>query len=71
MVQIRNCLTLKACRVIAGVEVKEIASYLGVVKDTIYSWEKGRTLPDVTQIKKIIDFYAEKGYIVNMDDIIF
>lgn len=71
MVNIRDRITLKACRVIANVEAKELAEAIGVTVDTVYKWEKGRSSPDAALMQKIIKFYAEKGYIVTLDDIIF
>lgn len=71
MVNIRDRITLKACRVIANVEAKELAGAVDVTVDTYYKWEKGRSSPNAPQMLKIIKFYAEKGFIVNLDDIIF
>lgn len=71
MQNIRDCLTLKACRIIANIEAKELATAVGVVVDTIYKWEKGRSYPTAPQMVKIIKFFADKGYIVEIDDIIF
>lgn len=71
MVKIRDCITLKACRVITGVDAKEFAESVGVTVDTVYRWERNLSAPNVRQLKKIKNFYAEKGYIVENDDIIF
>ncbi len=71
MVKIRDSLTLKACRVIAQIEAKDLATAVGVTVDTIYKWEKGRSHPTAPQLVKIIKYFAEKGYIVEIDDIIF
>ena len=71
MVNIRDCLTLKACRVITNTEAKDLAAVVGVTVDTIYKWEKGRSFPTAPQTVKIIKFFADKGYIVEIDDIIF
>lgn len=71
MVRIRDNLTLKACRVIANIEAKELAKAVGVSVDTVYSWEKRRTHPNTPQIQKLIRFYADKGYIVEIHDINF
>ena len=59
-------MTLRAARVNKGLSQKEAAEQLGVSKDTIGNWEKGKTYPDVQQLKKI-----EKLYGVKYHDIIF
>jgi DNA-binding transcriptional regulator YiaG len=71
MVNIRDRITLKACRVIANIRAKEMAEALGVTVDTIYKWERGRSSPNAPQVQKIIKVLANKGYIVGIDDIIF
>ena len=71
MVNIRDRITLKACRVIADIKAKEMAEALGVTVDTIYNWEKGRSAPNAPQIQKIIKLLANRGFIVGIDDIIF
>lgn len=71
MVNIRDAITFKACRVIANVKAQEMAEAVGVTTDTIYKWERGRSSPSAPQMQKIIKFLADKGFIVNIDDIIF
>ena len=71
MINIRERLTLKSCRITAGVKVEEIAKAAGVTVDTVYKWEKGRSFPNAPQIVKILNFYAEKGYAINVIDINF
>lgn len=71
MVNIRDCLTLKACRIIAKADAKELADAVGVTVDTIYKWEKQRSCPTAPQLAKIINFYAQKGYRVDLQDIKF
>lgn len=71
MVNMRDCLTLKACRIIAGVDAKELAEAVGVTNDTIYKWEKGRSFPNAPQLVKIINFFAQKGYALDVNDIKF
>ncbi len=46
-------ITLKACRVNAGLLQTDLASMLGVCTDTIKNWEKGKTSPDSVQPQKI------------------
>lgn len=59
-------MTLKAARVNKGFTQQEAADKLGVSKDTIANWEKGKTYPDVLQLKKI-----ESLYDIKYHDIIF
>ena len=71
MINIRERLTLKSCRITAGLKVDEIARAAGVTTDTVYKWEKGRSFPNAPQIVKILNLYAEKGYVINVNDINF
>ena len=71
MINIRERLTLKSCRITAGLKVDEIARAAGVTIDTVYKWEKGRSFPNAPQIVKILNLYAEKGYVINVNDINF
>lgn len=71
MVNIRDCLTLKACRVIANIKANELGQAVGVTDDTIYKWEKGKSSPTMTQMKKIQKCFADKGFYLNTDDIEF
>lgn len=71
MVNIRDALTLKACRIIADVKAEEMASYVGITVDTLYKWEKGRSFPNAPQMIKIIKCFAEKGYAVDVGEINF
>lgn len=71
MVNIRDNLTLKACRIIAGIKAEELAAYVGVKIDTIYAWEKGRSFPNLPKMRKIVECFACKGYSVSVDEIKF
>ena len=71
MIKIRDSLTLRACRIIADIKVDEMAKLVGVTVDTIYKWEKGKSFPNAPQMIKLINCFASKGYIVNIDDINF
>lgn len=62
----RMAITLKAARVNAGFTQKEAANKLGVSQSTLSSYEKGRSFPDVPQIKAIEDLYG-----VSYSDLIF
>ena len=71
MVNIRDSITLKACRVIADVKAEDIAEAVGVTVDTIYKWEKSKSYPTAPQLVKIIKFFETKGYLIELDDIKF
>lgn len=71
MVNIRDNLTLKACRIIAKVKAEEMADEVGVTVDTLYKWEKGKSFPNAPQMVKIIQCFANKGYAVDISDIKF
>lgn len=71
MVNIRERLTLKSCRIAAGVKAEEIASVAGVTVDTVYKWERGRSFPNAPQIVRILNFYADRGYTIDVNDINF
>jgi len=59
-------ITLKAARVNQGLTQKEAAEKLGISKDTVYNYEKGKTFPNEQMIKKM-----EKLYNVGYDNLIF
>ena len=71
MVNIRDRITLKSCRITTGVKAEEIAEVAGVTVDTVYKWEKGRSFPNAPQIVRILNFYASKGYVIDVKDIHF
>jgi DNA-binding XRE family transcriptional regulator len=64
-------LTLKACRINVKATARELGASVGVTEDTIYKWESGKTTPKVAQLKKILMFFADRGFNVTLDDIIF
>ena len=68
---IRDCLTLKACRIIAGLKAQELSDYVGVTVDTLYKWEHGKSFPNMPQMRKIVECFASKGYVVRVDEINF
>lgn len=59
-------LTLKAARTNAGLSQKAAASKLGVSEETLSNYERYRSYPDVTLLKKI-----EKLYGVGYNNLIF
>ena len=71
LVNIRDNLTLKACRIIANIKAEEMAEFVGVAVDTLYSWEKGRTSPNAPQMVRIIKCFAENGYALDITEINF
>lgn len=59
-------ITMKAARINAGYTQKEAAKLLKVSKDTVSNWERGKSYPDVTNLRDI-----ERVYHVKYDDLIF
>lgn len=64
-------LSLKACRVNVEASAKEMATAIGVTEDTIYNWESGKCSPRAKQMVKVLNFFAEKGFPVSLNDIKF
>ena len=71
MINIRDNITLKACRIIADIKAEEIAEAAGVGVDTLYKWERGKSYPTAPQMVSIIKLFAEKGYLLDLNDINF
>lgn len=71
MVNIRDNLTLKACRIIANIRAEDMANYVGITVDTLYKWEKGKSFPNLPQMRMIVQCFAENGYAVDMNEIKF
>lgn len=46
-------ITLEAIRVNAGMKQEAWAETLGVTVSTVINWEKGRTEPSLTQLRKM------------------
>ena len=53
-------LTLKAARVNKGYTQKQAAELLGITRDTLSNYERGKSYPDVPIIKKIEKLYQVK-----------
>ena len=49
--------TLRALRVNRGLSLEEASKILGLTKDTLASYELGKTFPTVPIIKKMEDLY--------------
>ncbi len=58
--------TLKMARELVGMNQAEAAAKLGISKDTLSNYERGKSYPDVPVIRKIEDLYG-----VTYDHIIF
>ena len=59
-------ITMKAARINAGYAQKEAARLLKVSRDTVSNWERGKSYPDVANLRDI-----ERVYNVRYDDLIF
>ena len=59
-------ITLKAARVNRGYTQDAAAKIIGVTVDTISNWERGKSFPNVPQLKKI-----EEAYGVTYNELIF
>jgi putative transcriptional regulator len=59
-------MNLKTARYNKGLTQSEAAKLLGISKDSLGNWERGKTFPSVPQIKQI-----EIVYGIKYDDIIF
>lgn len=59
-------ITLKAARVNVGLLQREAAKSIGVRRETLVSWENGKTFPNPEQIEALCALYG-----VNYDNIIF
>ena len=64
-------ITLKACRMNVGLTAKAEAEFVGVTMDTIYKWERGGSYPNALQMQKLLNLYESKGFMVELNDIIF
>lgn len=51
-------ISLKAARVNAGLEIAPAAKEIGVTKQTLINWEKGRTAPTVPKLIKMCAVYS-------------
>ena len=58
-------ITLKALRVNAGLDQKTAAERLGIVPETLSSWENAKSFPNVLQITKIEKLYSVKYSDIN------
>ena len=56
------CAGIRQRRLALGMEQKELAARLGVHKNTVSSWETGRTRPDVTQLPALCEALGLSPY---------
>lgn len=47
--------SLRACRYNTGMSQKEFAAAIGVTFNTVSNWERGKTEPTVSQLRKIAE----------------
>lgn len=64
-------LTLKACRTNVKATAREEAEYVGVTEDSVYNWESGRYCPSAIHAQKLLQFFADRGFPVSLDNINF
>lgn len=50
-------ISLAAARVNAGMTQEEVAKEMGVSKQTIINWEKGRNVPGIPEMLRISNIY--------------
>lgn len=51
-------ITLRSARINANLTQEEAAKRIGITKDTLSNYERGKSFPDVPIIKKIEDVYG-------------
>lgn len=71
MVNIRDNLTLKACRIAANIKAEDLAKAAGVTVDTYYKWESGKSFPNMPQMNRIFQCFFDKGFYIEVNDIKF
>lgn len=50
-------LTLKAWRVNSGLTIEEVAKRMNKTVRTVYNWENGITIPDISNLKELAKIY--------------
>ena len=50
-------ITLKSIRELRGLKQEEAALKLGISKDTLSNYERGKSYPDIPTLRKIEDLY--------------
>ena len=59
-------LTLQAARINKQISRAKVCEALGIGANTIYMWEKGRSIPNAVQVGKLCELYG-----VKFEDLIF
>ena len=59
-------ISLQAARVNAKMTQKQAAAVIGVCKETVSAWEKGKSYPDVVQARLLCETYG-----MELNDIFF
>ncbi|MBQ1294641.1 MAG: helix-turn-helix transcriptional regulator [Clostridiales bacterium] len=58
-------MTLKALRINAGLDQRTAAEKLSITPETLSSWERAKSFPNVPQITKIEELYSVKYSDIN------
>ncbi len=48
---------LQQLRIINGLKQKEFAEYVGITQTNVSLWEKGKVVPSVVKLRKVIELY--------------
>lgn len=51
-------ISIKAARVNAKISAEYVAEKLDITVDTLYNWEKGKTIPNINFVKRLADIYG-------------
>ena len=61
--------TIKKLRTDRKITQEEVAEYLGISFQAVSKWETGTTLPDITLLPKIADFFGVSlDYLMGRDE---
>ncbi|MCM1440323.1 MAG: helix-turn-helix transcriptional regulator [Roseburia sp.] len=60
---------LKELRKERGITQKQLAEQINTTDDSIFSWENGRSQPDIENIKKLCKFFSVSAdYLLGLED---
>lgn len=51
-------LTLKQARQRKKLTLKSVAEYIGIIPNTLWNWEIGKTAPDVDKFADLLEIYG-------------
>lgn len=51
-------LTLKQARQRKKLTLKSVSEYIGVIPNTLWNWEAGKTAPDVDKFADLLEIYG-------------